>query len=151
MRKQMQVCTLDQEAHLHLTKGKQVQGTLASHFHCAYMIGIILQGEAELTYETTRVKLQAGSYYLMNPFCIHQLRFVRPTDYQVISLKMDIIKRFVGEVQLQTMTGANEHFYESLKEVFQIFSFEASHYIEKQRAIKYLVDLFINEQMLKLY
>lgn len=148
MQKEMLLVTLDQDVKIHLTKGKNVLGKLASHFHCAYTIGVIEKGKIELTYEDKKVCLSEGGFYVMSPFSVHCVRFVEPTCYRVFTLKTEVIECLVKHFNLVSTGKQNKQIAKALVEAYDALASEQGTYGQKQILMKHLLEMIENEQKL---
>ena len=148
MQKEMLVRALDQDVEIHLTRGRNMEGCLASHFHCAYTMGVIERGLVEMTYEDKQVKLSGGAFYVMNPFSIHRMKFLRPTDYCVMNLKIEVVKNLVRHFSVESIGKQNEQIASALLEAYQELASTKGNFIQKQTMMKYVLEMLENEQAL---
>lgn len=148
MQKEMLLITLDQNIKIHLTKGRNVLGKLASHFHCAYTIGVIEKGKVELTYEDKQVYLEDNSFYIMNPFSIHCMRFIEPTDYRVFTVKTEVIDSLLKHFSVNSVGKQNFQISKALVEAYDMLASDLGRYDQKQMLMKYLLDMLENDQKL---
>lgn len=150
MQKEILLRTLDQNLEIHLTRGKRVVGNLASHFHCAYIIGVIQKGKVELTYEDKRVSLSNGGFYIMNPCTVHYLHFLEPTDYYVMNMKVEAVRHLVRQFSVESVAKQDKQIAAALVEAFEEMTSTEGNINQHRAMMIYVLDMLANEQLLRI-